>query len=116
MVGQALPDEAVGARLGHEIEPSARRLVLVLDEAEVTVMLDELGLEKRMGHGPDQPAVLDAHEGSRVREHAVLAGGIRPVGRRFTKETGHVEVGQEGVGRGDEVAAVAEFLPVGAVR
>ena len=75
----------------------------------------ELCLQMRVRHRPADAAILDAHRRRGIGQHAVGQGAVGPVTRGLGIEIRHVVVQQEGVRRGDQVAAVAEAFAVRAV-
>ena len=116
VVVKPLPDDMIRVLLPHQFQPSFGSGILLFDDAPVTAVTVQLHQQMGMGHGPSHAAVLDAHRGRGIGKHAVRQGAVMPVPSGFGIESFHVVVEHEGVGGGDQVAAVSETFAVGAVR
>ena len=76
----------------------------------------ELRYKQRLGHRPADATVVDAGKWRGIGEHAIGPHAVSPVAHAFLIERGHVEVKQQRLAGGDDVAAVAESLTMRAVR
>ncbi len=95
---------------------------MLFDDSSVAVILVQLGDQQRVGESPADGAgplseVLsrDAHERSRLGEPPVFTPGIPMVGNGLRIEGGHVVVVDRHFARGDDIPAILEFFPGGAV-
>ena len=97
-------------------------LIILFQQPPVAVVLIKPPQEKRLRRAPanragflSQALVTDAHERRGLREPAVRAHRVSQVLHRLRIKARHVKVEHRHLARRDNVAAVAEFLPVRAV-
>ncbi len=67
VIAEPVLDDVARVGGGHQVQPSARCLVLPLDEAPITVVRVELRLQDRVNHGPAHAAVPGSRQTARCR-------------------------------------------------